>query len=197
MKRLLPYGLVLLGMAAYAALLKVMWPSWKEYQVLVTAFSSVAAMLLAAFFAWRQGIKQLRSAWLRTQQQLEDAERDRHSDLLMRFSERWESPWLRRGREAIWKMAKEKQNLGEAIDNYEETDVQEMLKLTSVGDFFEDMGFLAKNDYLKPLSLINALFGLSIEKYYRLYAPYIEKHRVDKVYDLFEWLANNIKKDES
>jgi len=146
-----------------------------------TAIIAIGTVVIAASIVFLRG-------------QLKSAEKDRHSDLLMRFSERWESLWLRQGREAIWKLVQAKQNLSEAIDTYENTNVREMLKLTSVGDFFEDMGFLAKNEYLKPLSVIEALFGPSIEKYYQLYAPYIKKHKAERVYDQFEWLANNIKK---
>ena len=147
---------------------------------------------LAAFFAWKRSVRQLRSAWLRTRRELEDAEKDRHSDLVMRLCERWESPWLRKGRKAIWEIVKEKQDLGNAIDKCEETDVPKMLELTSVGNFFEDMGFLVRNDYLKPLSLVNAIFGLPIENYYERYAPYIEKHKDEEIYDQFEWLAKEI-----
>ena len=126
--------------------------------------------------------------------QLKSAEKDRHSDLLMRFSERWESPWLREGREAIWKINQAKQNLGKTIDSYKKTNVPEMLKLTSVGDFFEDIGFLARHDYIKPLELIDALFGPSIEEYHKLYSSFIKKHKAKEIYDNFDWLANKLKK---
>lgn len=161
-----------------------MWtiPEWliPWFNPICTAIIAIGTAVIAASIVFLRG-------------QLKSAEKDRHSDLLMRFSERWESPWLRQGREAIWKINQAKQDLGDAIDAYDNTNVREMLKLTSVADFFEDMGFLAKNKYLKPLPLIEALFGPSIKKYYKFYAPYIEKHKTEEIWDQFKWLANNIR----
>ena len=160
---------------------------WKEWQTLITGLCSVAAILIAAYIAWRQGMTRLRD-------ELHNARVDRHSNLIMRLYERWDSEWLLRGREAIWRINKNGENLSQKIAEYENTDVYKWLELTAVANFFEDIGFLVKNGHLEPMNLIKDIWENSIRKYYTLYSQYIEQHKQEKVYDNFEWLVNEIDK---
>ncbi len=161
----------------------VLW--WKEWQTLITGLCSVAAILIAAYVAWKQGVTQLRH-------ELHIARLDRHSNLIMRLCERWDSEWLRQGREAIWRINKNGENLSQKITEYESADVCKWLELTAVANFFEDIGFLVRNSYLEPVNLIKDIWENSVEQYYTFYAQYIEQHKQEGVYNNFEWLANKI-----
>lgn len=159
----------------------VLW--WKEWQTLV----SVGAILLAAYIAWDQAMRQLRG-------EMHNARVDRHSGLIMRLSERWESPWLRRGRAAIWEINKKSENLAQKIEESERDNVNKFFQLTAVGDFFEDIGFLVRNKYLEPLDLIEDIWKQAIMHYYSCYRQYIQQHAKEEVYNNFKWLADEMSK---
>ena len=160
---------------------------WKEWQTLITGVCSVAAILIAAYVACKQGVKQLRS-------ELHVARVDRHSNLIMQLCERWDSEWLRQGREAIWRINKNGENLSQKIAEYGNTNICKWLELIAVANFFEDIGFLLKNGYLEPVNLIKDIWENSIKRYYTLYSHYIEQHKQEEVYNNFEWLVNEIDK---
>lgn len=125
--------------------------------------------------------------------QLRVAAREQHTSLLIHLSTRYDSGSLVKGRQAIWEIVvQNKENLSQKIEEFHEKDVQKYIQVTSVGNFFEDMGFLAKRRYLKT-SLITALYGVPIKQYYNQFEDYIKEHEKEKTYEYFQWLAKKVK----
>jgi hypothetical protein len=150
--------------------------------IVVTGIGSLVAILIVGYFAWRQ-----------VQGQLQTLEKDRHSDLILRFCERWDSPRLIESRQHISQCITSGKSLADHLEECEKHDVAEFLVLIGVADFFEDMAFLVRNDYLGEIKLVEGLFGASILLYHDYYSRHIEKHRKDGVYEHFDWLATSIK----
>jgi len=124
--------------------------------------------------------------------QLRITAREQQTDLLVHLSDRYDSDSLVKGRQAIWEITvQNKENLSQKIDELHRNDIQRYIQVTSVGNFFEDIGFLTKRHYLK-LPSIKTLYKESIINYHNQFHEYIEKHKEEKTYEYFDWLAKEV-----
>jgi len=114
--------------------------------------------------------------------------RARESEILMRITQRWDSEELIKARQFV---ARHKDNLREAIEEYQKQNQEEYFLLTKVANYFEDIGSLVHRGYLRK-NLMMDLLGDSANYYYNLYESYIETTRQKgdpDLYERFEQLA--------
>lgn len=116
--------------------------------------------------------------------------RARESETLMRITQRWDSEELIKARQFV---AEHKDDLKEAIEEYQEQNREEYFLITKVANYFEDIGSLADRGYLRK-QLIDDLLGDSAEHYYKLYKPYIITQRQKGYIDLYEHFERLAKK---
>lgn len=124
--------------------------------------------------------------------QLRVAAREQQTSLLVHLSDRYDSESLVKGRQTIWKIVvQNKEDLSQKIDEFSKNDVQKYIQVTTVGNFFEDIGFLTKKHYLR-LSSIKVLYREPLIDYYNHFREYIEQHKEEKTYEYFDWLVKKI-----
>lgn len=115
-------------------------------------------------------------------------EKDRHSDLILRLSQRWESDAMRQSREAVANVDIQWKRLDTTLRKARKTAPEYWIKLLMVANFFEDVGFLTKRGYLYPRELIMELFSGPIEHYYKIYERFIKTVRVEQQREgIYEW----------
>ena len=146
-----------------------------SYEMWMALATSLIA--LSAFYAL---VFQLRG--------MSEERRARESETLMRITQRWDSEELIKARLFV---AEHKDELKEAIEEYQEQNREEYFLITKVANYFEDIGSLADRGYLRR-KLIKDLLGDAAKYYYRLYQTYITQNRqkgATNLYEHFERLA--------
>ena len=120
------------------------------------------------------------------------------AELIQNMSVHWNSRVMRRSRKALWEMRKtDATTLCDEFRKCEEQDdFERRLELTTVGDFFEEMGNLAHQKAL-DLTIIAGYFRNPILNYYTNYEPLIKEHRPTQptIYEHFEWLAKKLRRE--
>lgn len=175
--------------------------------VLILVFSTKFKALWVYLWSWMCGNPELTAGFLTclilaiglyfAYKQFKLIKITEQAQLIQSMSVYWNSQVMRKSRKALWEMRKTNATtLCDELKKCEEQDdFERRLELTTVGDFFEEMGNLAHQKAL-DLTIIAGYFRSPILNYYTHYELLIKENRPTQptIYEHFEWLAKNITK---
>lgn len=168
------------------------WSCMVKHAQLTAGFLTSLVLAIGLYFAYRQ-LKVIyeNNRLIKTTEQ---------AKLINEMSEYWNSQVMRKGRKALWEITTASTTaLCDAFKRCDEQhNFERRLELTTVGDFFENMGNLAHQKAL-DLPIIAGYFRTQILHYYENYEPYIKEKRQTQpsIYEHLEWLAKEIQKVKS
>ncbi len=154
----------------------------KDYQTLITGIVTSIVLLVGLTLTYKQIVYM---------------KKDRHSDLVMNLTAKWDSDLISKSRKSIVDIENNNESLCKKLEEYEKSNPEHFLTLFRVGNYFEHMGWLIDKGYIEEPHLVIDLFKSSIIHYYDQYEEYIlkqrEKEEEDGLYKYFEKLARTAK----
>lgn len=134
-----------------------------------------------------------------TIRQLSHAVRERHSALILRLSERWDSQDMEQSRQAIATLHSQNIRVGDKLWELESQGGGrgEYYDLLRVGSFFEDLGMAVTKDWISAREA-EERFGPAITNYWPLYEGYASawdtKDATQGVFLNFQRLYHEVRK---
>ncbi len=110
----------------------------------------------------------------------------RYSDLLMRLHQIWDSKAYIQSRRMVNQYCsgttpeEECQNLKEAIVTFDETDAEEFYIIVRISNFFENLGFLGRKEYIIREDALE-LFGAAARYYWNYFSATAQYLRFEAV----------------
>ncbi|MFC1978653.1 hypothetical protein ACFLVP_01560 [Chloroflexota bacterium] len=182
---------ILVTLVVLAGLI-VFFINWQSCSTWICAHEALAACFIASAV--------MIVGWVWALRTLTSMKHTRHVEILLEMGRYWDGDMGR----GIWSQIAEKassEEFAQTMENYKENKPEDYHRLISFANFFEDMGFLAKENYIEKKKILS-IYTMPILRTYEKYKDWVEKlQKIEEeagykpqAYSYFKWLVDEAKK---